>query len=657
MNDIDSTGRKSNTSGAPNASIINSDNEINSHRPSRFVQNAKLGVVICAVLAMFFVNGAHQGFGHMQLMLEDAGVFADKCTEEEQAAGEICSEQAGAIISVQLYGIVSLVFAPVVGHFVDHYGPLAMYSVMTISLWIAAALILMAVELPVFELIFPGFVLYAIVTSMASVMIIPTGLLYEDPQVTSRIIILLNSAFNAGAVTFMLVWGLGELIDASFTTLFIGCFVFVVVLYLVNWYLWIVVLRDSQPERCKDTTNTSARMESIQEDEESDDKPSGTNNNNNSTTVMETVDRQAMMRDGSVKNLPSRSNKDARTKATDLIVECRGESPKNNNDNEDDMGQKSADYVIVADRSPLQQLTSLPFLLIFTVFATGNATCNWYLTTTREFLSYLGDDELNNRYLGIFALMAPFSVVTVPLTDMLISRLGFSLTFQVVHVLVAIQFGIRILSDDLNVQIVSFVIFTISRNIFYGVSFSWLPTILSPAVVGKASGVLVLGFGLFSFVNVPLASLAVSQESFLIPDILHTAMIVPSAIMAWMIGRVIRRENKAKEGTGHQSFTRVSMRQMSISMATTRMVAQEERKKQILRRSMAMSSSSSSSSVAPSVSSSFFQTFRQSYLGTPGVSLANMQQGIKEEHAKEGTGMNHDDDGFGDEDTKDRAEA
>ena len=58
------------------------------------------------------------------------------------------------------------------------------------------------------------------------------------------------------------------------------------------------------------------------------------------------------------------------------------------------------------------------------------------LTTMRDFLSNLGDDEYNNLYLSIFTMILPVSITGVPFVDYIIRKYGFHFGFHIWVVLV-----------------------------------------------------------------------------------------------------------------------------------------------------------------------------------------------------------------------------
>jgi hypothetical protein len=238
-----------------------------------------------------------------------------------------------------------------------------------------------------------------------------------------------------------------------------------------------------------------------------------------------------------------------------------------------------ADYVIIAEQSARQQLTSTPALMLALFFGIHTTANQWALTTTRDFLAYLGDDELNNRYLTIFTLLLPASLLALPFVDVIIIRLGFYGGFQSINVLALAYNLIRTTSDNLNVQIVGFICFSFFRCFLFGITLGFLPTIFSSNVNGKATGLLSMITGLAAYFNIPLGNLAVEtyDGDFFVPNLLYTILVVPCTVAAWyginkendvhtawattgshladsslrFIGVAIRRDDRAKHKSVH----------------------------------------------------------------------------------------------------------
>lgn len=152
----------------------------------------------------------------------------------------------------------------------------------------------------------------------------------------------------------------------------------------------------------------------------------------------------------------------------------------------------------------------------------------------RDFLAYLGDDVYNNRYLTIFTLLLPASIIALPLVDFILLNVGFAGAFQFINLLSLGYMLVKVTSSNLSVQIIGFILFSVFRCVFFGVIFSYLAVLLSGGVVGKAAGIMFALTGLATFVCIPLAQWAVQGlgGNFLIPNIIFCALVVPCVMAA-----------------------------------------------------------------------------------------------------------------------------
>jgi hypothetical protein len=208
----------------------------------------------------------------------------------------------------------------------------------------------------------------------------------------------------------------------------------------------------------------------------------------------------------------------------------------------------TADYVLIADRSPMQQLWSKQFVSLVLFFAIHATQDMFTVTTARGFLSYMGDDETGNTYLAIFTLLAPVSILGLPFLDWILNQYGYHAGFQLINVL-AIGHGIvMVSSESLNVQILGFLVASFFRCFLYATTFSFVPTFLGAQVVGKGSGILPCVTGIFGFVNIPLAHWAVNglDGNFFYPNLLFTLLVLPCIGLAWIMGKGIGREQRVK---------------------------------------------------------------------------------------------------------------
>lgn len=113
------------------------------------------GLVTFTSLYTFLVLGAFFGWGPMQLMLEDNGNFASKCTPEEQDSGIICPEQSAALVNVHFFGVVSQILSPILGILADRYGSVRLAYAMMACAWIGVGLLIVATHFVIDALLYP----------------------------------------------------------------------------------------------------------------------------------------------------------------------------------------------------------------------------------------------------------------------------------------------------------------------------------------------------------------------------------------------------------------------------------------------------------------------------------------------------------------------
>ena len=208
--------------------------------------------------------------------------------------------------------------------------------------------------------------------------------------------------------------------------------------------------------------------------------------------------------------------------------------------------------MLISDRTPFHQLTSKPCLMIVLYFAIHNSANYFTTSTTRDYLAYLGDDEQNNYYLTLFTLLMPASLLALPFVDFITIQLGFAGGLQTVNGLGIAFLLIRVLETRLNyLQIVGFVLSSFYRCFLGGVVFSFLPTLLSHNVVGKAMGLLYMANGIILVINIPLANYAVKEldGNFMIPNLVYALLLIPCILLASRLGRTVQLERKQKTDT------------------------------------------------------------------------------------------------------------
>ena len=158
----------------------------------------------------------------------------------------------------------------------------------------------------------------------------------------------------------------------------------------------------------------------------------------------------------------------------------------------------------------------------------------------------LGDDDY--KYLSIFTLLTPVSVLGAPFVDYLILHFGWTVALQSINVFAASFLSVKVFSTDLNVQIVGFILFSFYRSFLFGVSFSFLPSLIAGPVVGRAGGIMTASAGAVGLLLIPLIQLVVGNESvdFFIPNVIILSLCIPTTIVICVLGRFIRLENDYK---------------------------------------------------------------------------------------------------------------
>lgn len=141
-----------------------------------------------------------------------------------------------------------------------------------------------------------------------------------------------------------------------------------------------------------------------------------------------------------------------------------------------------------------KELRSTSFLWLNAFFAFHICRNQFTLTSAEAFLKDLGDD--NNAYIEIFTYIMPVSVIGLPLVDLIIGKFGYHIALQSINILAIAHGIIQISSDNLNIQIIGFIIFSFYRCFIFSVIFAFLSVLLRPQVLGKANGLMHTSAGL-----------------------------------------------------------------------------------------------------------------------------------------------------------------
>jgi MFS family permease len=472
--------------------------------------------------------------------METNGSFSNECTQEEQENDEICSEQTSKLIKVGLVIPCVQVASPLLGWLVDRFGTKkAAYAQACLGI-VGLTLIILASAMLWDALLFVGYIFLGLHTWTAMLLVVQLGLYFEGHTI-SRVIFVLNTVFDAGTITYLGLWGIQEGTGASTPSILGGYLGVAIILYALSIYYWTVAVpAGSSEEEEQDTMMApSTRYSRVERLSAAVNLDEHLKNNISSRSMR----RMSTYLGSAVSFLSSRELKTSIHQTEETAT-----NPQKLDGETAIAPPSPSPYVCVADRSPREQLTAAPFLLVCLFFGLNVAGTNWNLVTQMDFLASLGDDD--QIYLTIFTLLTPVSILGGPFIDWSILTLGWTATLQIVNVLGVGYQVVKVASDNLNVQIFGFVVYSFYRSFLFGVSFSYLPTLVSGDVIGKAAGIMTGFAGVLNLCLMPVTSVAVENggADFFKANLgILCASMVPCIVFICALGRYNVLEVAAKE--------------------------------------------------------------------------------------------------------------
>jgi hypothetical protein len=155
----------------------------------------------------------------MQRLMEAAGAFHSKCDNSEtetEDTSSVCDAQATTIINVNFIAICTNTLTPFIGQAIDHYGAPKVATVfMAPCALLGSGLLVLAAGLQIDFLYYLAFCSLGLATFSGSLLSVQVGL-YFTGTMQVRIIMLLNALFDAGSVTYLILWGLQSFFGLSF---------------------------------------------------------------------------------------------------------------------------------------------------------------------------------------------------------------------------------------------------------------------------------------------------------------------------------------------------------------------------------------------------------------------------------------------------------
>jgi MFS family permease len=496
----------------------------------------------------------------MQLLLESNEAFHFLCPtmdDNDDNSSNVCSAQTNALIRVQLIAQSLQMAAPLLGYGVDRCGARRAYFVLTLLILLALLILFITTSLSYYvtgsdphvdRWLYVAFALLSMGVSVAAILIVQAGLFFHG-RTQQRVISILNALFDAGAITYLFLWLMYNKGGASITTVFAAYFGVAGLIFGTGMYFWSVAV----PESIHTTDGSISDNQNVPLHNVSPTNDDGTTDVSDIVRKETPTNRTNHTSSSSVLEEDVNEGEDAAYIADPAAAEngCIDAVHSDHIEPEDTKSNslsKANSYVLICDRTRRKQLTSAPALCL-AVFVGVHATSNnWTMGTIRDFLAYLGDDDYDNRYLTLFTLLTPVSLLGLPFVDHIMHHYGFHVAFQSVNVL---GFGytiIRLCSSNLNVQVFGFIIFAFFRCFLYSVFQSFVPTLFSADVAGLCIGLLIGIPGIGAFLNLPLANyiIKVADGNFYVANLMYTLLILPCVMAAYCIGRTIRHEHQIR---------------------------------------------------------------------------------------------------------------
>lgn len=442
----------------------------------------------------------------------------------------MCVSQSTTIININFIAVTTNTVTPFIGQAIDALGAPFVAYCMSIVAWMGTLLLTLAAQYEMDGVYYVAFCLLGLATFTGSLLSVQVGL-YFNGMTQVRIIMFLNALFDAGSVTYLLLWGIQSYFDFSFVTVTRVYFGLAIVVYGGASYFW----KTAVPEESKDD-----------DDDWQEEK--------REEASLLTLDQQELLNQNTVgESLRAfQMSQMDKEMLTDAFMSLRGGIQEGTGHvplealygsiRHEEVSATGDEYIPVSQRSPRDQLLSTPFLCLTLFFAISMTSCNWSLATAADYLAAMGDD---GTYLAIFTLMQPASILSLPIVDATVNNLGFGAAFQAVNILNFVYIFIKLTLMNLNVQIVHFVLVAVVRCYLYAVTFSFLPSLLSSDAVGKGTGFLYMIGGLTSFVNIPLSHWA-GQVGFGPPNLLYLSVVVPCVAFVRVVQKIIEKENAHK---------------------------------------------------------------------------------------------------------------
>ena len=484
--------------------------------------------------------------------IDDIGVGNSTVLKNDAENNPVCPDQTEAFLTCKFVSQLTLLSGTAWGVLSDRYGKKVLTHSFALCNIVGLVLLIIGVRfpMPVVEdiTLYGAFVLMGLASTVGGMLTVETGLLFSDQKQQNRVISLLNALFDAGAMAYLGLWGLEKLASSSFDSsanesspnngliLIIAGFLFMAVVCIGGYTYFFQIIQRKNSELHIAEENPVGSSDAGDEEEGNGDHLK--TQNTTKTITLPPIDECDHPSPTPINNIVERFFKSSQSPKEECAPRKEEAAPT--------LHSTCHPYTPIAMRAPHDQMKSKAYILLGIWFSFHSTSNHWTLTTARDFLGTLGDDTYGNRYLGIFTLLTPFSIIALPFLDAVINKLGFYAALQAVNILGILHGIIKVGYPSLTIQVVGFVVFTFFRCFLYSVGLSCAASFIGPSSIGKATGTLYVLAGVTSFFNIGLAHWAIERESFFFPNLVYLVGTFPMIYLTHKLGEALEKDEESK---------------------------------------------------------------------------------------------------------------
>lgn len=453
-------------------------------------QSTKIKTCLIAIslIGVTLFSGVIFGWATIRLIFEDDGVFSKGC---HASSDDICEEQQRKFSLVYNVASTVMAFASFFsGLFVDKMGPV--WASVASGACVGAGLLMFgtAGDEELGEFIFSS-TLTAIGGSLILLNSFTLGYVLDQkhmPLVLSAV----NCLFDASGVTFLAVYLIYTHLKVSRKDIFLGMSIIAMVLLVTQAVLWWLI----EPELIKKKEAVFRETENSGKDNplvpESGRKLSDSDEGQEETETEEGATEMT-----AISSIPQ-EDPDANT--TPL-----GDSSPKDSTSRRSLTKKMSSRTVLEKHSTywLKELQSRAFIFIVIFGSMQFFRVNTMFGIILDILKYLGDEDTGYLYTQIFVAVMPLGFLCVPVIDYNLKRFGLVNTFYTI-IFWGCAYGACVMIPVLEVQVLTFIFFTIFRAYLFSVMAYYSVHRFGPINSGRIYGLAISMAGTLNFINYPM---------------------------------------------------------------------------------------------------------------------------------------------------------